>query len=170
MDLTIKVEAFGSDGVTPAPINVIPTAAGVQEISVGDDRINTGESLKFTYTNIAFSVIGPSPMGPVDISSFQAVLSTIRLVAWDPGTDSVMYTGVGAPASLTENAPGRFATLDIHTDITTGDMFTITAGANSNFRARFLSQAGNYSFVPEPTTLGLLADGFIGAVCSRRNR
>ncbi len=169
LDITLTVEAIGATG-SAVPINVAASAAGVQEISSNDDRINAEESLVVSYDQIVFSVIGTPTVGMVDPASLEAQLSTFRLSAFDDGVDSFTYTGIGAPPTVSVDVAARLATLDFGDELQDGDSFIIAGGSNSDFRAQFISNRGSYDIIPEPTVLALMAVSLVGTVCTWRER
>lgn len=170
VDFQLTVEAFDSDG-SPTALNPITTAVGIN--GAGDTveestRIDAGEKIKVTVDDVNFSVIGAPPVGFVDISSFEALMSTIRLSAFDNGVDTFTYAGIGAGSVVGDDTDQiEFVPDQVLVD---GDMFMVTADSGL-FRGLFISMSGNYkTAVPEPATLCLFAMGLVGTLCSRRKR
>lgn len=168
VDFKIDMTVEGLDSSDqPANLVVNNLSAGI-EIGVGDMLIDSGEKIKITYDNLSFSTTGTPPaMGIVDLSSFGAILSTVRLSAFGAG-DDYAYSGVGSVVDTLQI--GNTLQLELNTPIVTGDMLTITATAGG-FRALFLSQSGNYNtIVPEPATFGLMAISLFSLAAFRRKR
>lgn len=165
MDITLTIEAFDAGG-SPAGLIVNNSATGV-ELGVVNNQIDPGEAVKFTVDNILFSVIGAHPMGPVDSSSFEALLSSIRLTAFDDGVDTYTYSGLAAGSVIGDDTD----TIGFvpSAPLANGDMFTVTADTGA-FRALFLSASGNYKVVPEPATFGLMGVALLGMATMRRKK
>lgn len=168
VDFDITVEAFDEAG-SPTALRPTPSAVGID--GAGDTvseqtRIDTGESIKVTLNDVNFSVIGAPAVGSVDPGSFEALMSTIRLAAFDSGVDTYTYAGVGAAAVTGDDTD----TIDFVPDQTLvdGDMFTITADSGE-FRGLYISLAGEYcTVVPEPATISLVALSLLGLTAQRR--
>ncbi len=165
VDLTLTIEAFDAGGA-PAGLIVNNSATGV-EFGVVNNQIDPGESIKVTYDDISFSTIGAPPMGFVDPSSFSALLSSIRFAAFDAGTDTYTYSGVGAGSTVGDDTD-QLSFLPNYS-LSNGDMFTITADSGA-FRALYISGSGNYKVIPEPATIGLLALSTVVLATKRRVR
>ncbi len=168
MDLDVTVEGFDESG--PAGLRTTGSAVGVD--GLGDSgsestRIDAGESIKVTFNDVAFSVIGAPPAGFVDPGSFEALMSTIRLAAFDAGTDTFTYAGIGAGFVVGDDTDTIGFVPSQPVD--DGDMFTITADSGA-FRALYVSVSGNYKVVPEPTTIGLIAVSALAMAVQRRSR
>lgn len=162
VDFTITVEAFDSGGA-PAGLTVNTQAAGVQ-LGVNNTQVDPGESIKFTYDSVDFSVVGPAPGGQtVDPASYSAILSSIRLAAFTDGTDTFTYSGLGAGSITGDDTD----TISVLAEIADGDMFTVTADTGA-FRMLFLSHDARYGLVPEPTSLAVVLVGLAGLAARRR--
>ncbi|TWT97622.1 hypothetical protein Pla108_17740 [Botrimarina colliarenosi] len=166
-DFTLTAAAFGPGGV-PASLNVA-NAAGVNTLGVsGNSQVETGESIKFTYDSVTYTIVGVPPAGlTVDPSTFTASVSSIALAAFEVGTDTFTYMGIGSGGATGDDT--GVLTLS-PTVITPGDMSTIT-GDSGSFRVLYLSNSVGYGLrpVPEPTTAALatlVTFGLIG--CRRR--
>ena len=169
VDFDITVEAFDEAGA-PTALRPTPSAVGID--APGDTvseqtRIDAGEQIKVTVNDVNFAVIGVPPAGMiVDVSSFEALMSTIRLAAFDNGIDTFTYAGIGA-GSVVGDDTDTISFVPNQT-IVDGDMFTITADSGQ-FRGLYISMAGEYTtIVPEPATLGLIAISVVGLVARRR--
>lgn len=165
VDYDMTIEAFDAAGA-PAGLNVLAHAAGIN-LGVTNDEIDPGEVIKVTYNSITFSVLGPHPQGSVDPSSFQALLGSIRLAAFDSGVDTFTYAGVGA-GSVTGDDTQELDFVP-SAPVNDGDTFTIT-GDSGAFRALYISNATTYKVVPEPTTLAFCVMGLGCVAALRRTR
>ena len=171
VDYTLTIEGFDAAG-GPAGLIVNNQATGI-ELGVVNNQIDAGESIKVTYDDISFSVIGAPPFPlMVDPGTYEASLGSIAFAAFGAG-DTYTYAGVGAGSTVGDDT-SRLQFVPA-TTISNGDMFTITADSGS-FRALYLSQASQYAqipdpnLVPEPTTLGLLGLSVACMVATRRKK
>lgn len=170
VDFDITVSGIDATG-GPAALQPIASAVGIEgggDVGAEITRIDSGEQIKVTLNDVSFSVIGAPPVGMVDVSSFEALMSTIRLAAFAPGVDTFTYAGVGAGAVVGDDTD----TIDFVPDQTlaNGDMFTITADTGA-FRGLYISMAGEYmTIVPEPATLSLVALSLLGLAAQRRKQ
>ena len=169
VDFTLTAEGFDAGGA-PAGLFANNQAVGVEGGS-RDDKIDAGETIKITFTDIEFTVIGvPGPGLEVDPSTITAFLSSIRLAAFNDGVDTFTYTGVGDANLVGDDTQTIEFVPDLVVD--DGDMFSITADSG-DFRGLFLSLDVTYGTrpddneIPEPTTLAL---AFIGAAALGRRR
>ncbi len=172
VDYTLTVEGFDAGG-SPAGLIVNNQAAGV-ELGVVNSQIDPGESIKVTYDDISFSVIGIPPFPfMVDQGSYESSLSSIALAAFSSGTDTFTYSGLGAGSTVGDDTSSL--TFVPPAVISNGDMFTITADSGA-FRALFLSQSSQYELIPdpdiipEPATLGLMGVSIVCIATARRRR
>lgn len=172
VDYTVTIEGFDSGG-SPAGLIVNNQSAGV-ELGVVNNQIDPGESIKVTYDDISYSVIGVPPFPlMVDPGTYESTLGSIAFAAFSPGTDTYTYAGVGAGSTVGDDT-SRLEFVPA-TTISNGDMFTLTADSGA-FRALFLSQASQYellpdpNLVPEPTTLGLMALGLAAISVTHRKK
>ncbi|MEM8944844.1 MAG: PEP-CTERM sorting domain-containing protein [Planctomycetota bacterium] len=170
VDFDVTVEGFEESG---GPGGLRTTSAAVGVDGSGDTgsettRIDAGEAIKVTFNDISFSIIGAPPAGMiVDPGSFEALISSIRFAAFDNGTDTYSYSGVGAGSVVGDDT----STLSFvpNQTIATGDMFTIT-GDSGEFRGLYISMSGNYeTVIPEPATLSLVALSLVGIALKRRS-
>lgn len=167
VDFDITVEGLDAGG-GPAALTPIPTAVGIEGSgdSVSEEtRIDAGETIKVTINDVAFSIIGAPANGVVDPASFEALMSTIRLSAFDSGVDTFTYAGAGA-ASVVGDDTDTISFVP-RAPVVNGAMFTITADTGA-FRGLFVSLAGEYTVVPEPATLSLVGLALIGLAAQRR--
>lgn len=165
MSLTVTAEGFDSGGA-PAGLRSNNQSVGV-EGGAGNDTVDPGESIKFTLEDYDFNVIGALPPGmTLDPDSLVVELSSIRFAAFDGGTDTYTYSGIGS-ANVNGDDTNNL-TLVPHADVSPGDMFTIT-GDSGSFRVLFVSFGGNYGTVPEPTAALIFATG-AALIASRRQR
>lgn len=167
VDFDITVEAFDEAGA-PTALNPIPSAVGID--GVGDtvsesSRIDAGEKIKVTLNDVNFSIIGAPADGVVDPSSFEALMSTIRLAAFDSGIDTFTYAGVGA-GSVVGDDTNTVSFVPSQT-LVDGDMLMVTADTGE-FRGLYISMAGEYAVVPEPSTLCLVALSALAIASQRR--
>jgi hypothetical protein len=168
MDVTLTVEGLDAGGAA-AGLEPIATSVGIDSpggTTAEKTRINPGETLKVTFDSIAFSLDPAIPGMIADPASF-ATMSSIRLAAFDAGTDTYTYAGVGAgQASGDDTDTLAFAPA---VALSAGDMFTIT-GDSGEFRTLYISLGGMSDIIPEPST-ALLCLAMIGsATCIRRRK
>lgn len=167
VDFDITVEAFDEAG-SPAALNPIPSAVGIDgagDSGAESSRIDAGEKIKVTLNDVSFSEIGAPADGFVDPSSFEALMSTIRLTAFEDGVDTFTYEGVGA-ATVVGDDTDTISFVPNYT-LADGDMLMITADSGL-FRGLYISMAGEYAVVPEPSTLCLVALSALALAAQRR--
>ena len=156
VDLNITVEGF-DENLAPSGIRTTAAAVGVEgagDTGFESTRLDTGEFITVTFNDINFSVIGVPPSGhAVDPTSFEVLISTIQLAAFDSGLDTFTYTGVGASAVTGDDT--NVLTFIPSQEVVDGDSFTILADSGA-FRGLFVSLSANYATIPEPASLGLM--------------
>lgn len=172
VDYTVTIEGFDSGG-SPAGLIVNNQAAGV-ELGVVNNQIDPGESIKVTFDDISFSVIGVPPFPlMVDPGTFEALLGSIAFAAFTPGTDTYTYAGVGAGSTVGDDT-SRLEFVP-HATLSNGDMFTLTADSGA-FRALYISPSSQYelipdpNLVPEPATIGLVGLSMACLAATRRRK